>query len=94
MVLISILTGVLVSACGVIGFVGLVIPHIVRSLVGADHKKLLPICILSGSIFLVIADTVARIIIPNSEMSIGIITSLVGAPFFAYILIKKSNSFK
>lgn len=61
MVLISILTGVLVSACGVIGFVGLVIPHIVRSLVGADHKKLLPICILSGSIFLVIADTVARI---------------------------------
>ena len=49
---------------------------------------------ISGSIFLVIADTVARIIIPNSEMSIGIITSLVGAPFFAYILIKKSNSFK
>lgn len=94
MVLISILTGVLVSACGVIGFVGLVIPHIVRSLVGADHKRLLPVCILSGSIFLVIADTVARSIIPNSEMSIGIITSLVGAPFFAYILIKKSNSFK
>lgn len=94
MILISILTGVLVASCGVIGFVGLVIPHIVRSLVGADHKKLLPICTLAGSIFLVWTDAIARSIIPNAEVSIGIITSLIGAPFFAYILIKKSNSFR
>ena len=94
MVLTSMLTGILVASCGVIGFVGLIIPHIVRSIVGADHKRLLPICIIAGSIFLVWADAVARIIIPNTEMSIGIITSLIGGPFFAYILIKKSNSFK
>ena len=94
MVLTSMLTGILVASCGVIGFVGLIIPHIVRSIVGADHKRLLPICIIAGSIFLVWADAFARIIIPNSELSIGIITSLIGGPFFAYILIKKSNSFK
>lgn len=94
MILVSVLTGVLVASCGVIGFVGLVIPHIARAIVGADHKRLLPICILGGSIFMVWADAAARIIVPNSEISIGIVTSLVGAPFFAYILIKKSYGFK
>lgn len=94
MVIISILTGVLVASCGIIGFVGLVIPHVVRAITGADHRRLLPICILVGGIFLVWADAIARIIIPNAELSIGIITSLVGAPFFAYILIKRSYSFK
>lgn len=94
MVLVSILTGVLVASCGVIGFVGLVIPHIARALVGADHRKLLPICILGGSIFMVWADAVARVIVPNAEISIGIVTALIGAPFFAYILIKRSYGFK
>ena len=94
MILISLLTGLLVASCGVIGFVGLVIPHIARALVGAEHRRLLPISILSGSIFLIWADAVARVIVPNVEISIGIVTSLIGAPFFAYILIKKSYSFK
>lgn len=89
MVVTSLLTGILVATCGIIGFVGLIIPHISRSLVGADHKKLTSTSMLLGSIFLVWADVFARITIPNSELSIGIITGLVGAPFFIYILLRK-----
>lgn len=93
MVMVSILTGVLVSTCGIIGFVGLIIPHIVRSIVGADHRRLIPITILAGSIFLMWADAIARILITNAELPIGIITALVGAPFFVYILIKRGYGF-
>lgn len=93
MVVISLLTGVLVSSCGIIGFVGLMIPHMVRAIVGSDHRRLLPITLLIGGIFLIWADALARIIISNSELPIGIITGLIGAPFFAYILIKKSYGF-
>ncbi|OOM75886.1 hemin transport system permease protein HmuU [Clostridium puniceum] len=90
MVITSLLTGILVANCGIIGFVGLIIPHISRSLVGSDHKKLMIVSILIGAIFLVWADTFARIVIPNAELSIGIITGLVGSPFFVYILLRKS----
>lgn len=89
----ALLTGVLVSACGMIGFVGLMIPHIARAVVGADHRRLLPITILMGGIFLVWADALARVIIPNGELAIGIVTSMIGAPFFAYILIKRHYRF-
>ncbi|GAA0115997.1 FecCD family ABC transporter permease [Clostridium senegalense] len=90
---VSILSGVLVSCCGMIGFVGLVIPHITRSLVGSDHKKLLPTTVLLGAIFLVWADVLSRIILKNMEMPIGIITSLLGAPFFIYIMITRAYGF-
>ncbi|TCU66438.1 iron complex transport system permease protein [Tissierella praeacuta] len=93
MLVVSLLTGVLVSACGIIGFVGLIIPHIVRSLVGADHKKLIPVCLLVGSIFLVWADAIARILISNREIPIGIITALIGSPLFIYILIETGYGF-
>lgn len=93
MVMTSIITGVVVAACGIIGFVGLIIPHITRSIVGSDHKRLLPISILIGSIFLVWTDVIARVIVKNSELPIGIITALVGAPFFMYMLIKKGYGF-
>jgi iron complex transport system permease protein len=89
MIIISLLTGILVATCGIIGFVGLIIPHISRSIVGSDHKRLIPTSILLGSIFLIWADVFARITIPNAELSIGIITGLVGAPFFVYILLRK-----
>lgn len=89
MIITSLLTGILVANCGIIGFVGLIIPHISRSIVGSDHKKLVPTSILLGSIFLIWADVFARITIPNAELSIGIITGLVGAPFFVYILLRK-----
>lgn len=93
MVIVSILTGVLVANCGIIGFIGLVIPHITRSLVGSNHKSNLPVAMLIGSIFLIWADVIARVILKNMEMPIGIITSAIGAPFFIYIIIKRAYSF-
>ncbi|WP_243109425.1 FecCD family ABC transporter permease [Anaerophilus nitritogenes] len=93
MITIAVLTGVLVANCGIIGFIGLVIPHITRSLVGSNHKNNLPVAMLIGSSFLVWADVVARIVLKNMEMPIGIITSAIGAPFFIYIIIKRAYSF-
>lgn len=93
MLVCAILTGVLVANCGIIGFVGLIIPHIMRSLTGADHRRLTPLCVLGGAIFLVWADAFARSAIQNSQLPIGIVTALVGAPFFVYILVRKSYTF-
>jgi len=89
----SILTAAAVCFCGIIGFVGLIIPHTVRGLTGNNHWKLLPISCLFGGIFLVWADIVARTILNGGELPIGIITSLCGAPIFAYIMIKRTYSF-
>ncbi|HCQ89197.1 MAG TPA: ABC transporter [Clostridium sp.] len=93
MVISSIVTGVIVATCGIIGFVGLIIPHIVRSVVGSDHKRLLPAVILTSAIFLIWTDILARTIIPKGELPIGIVTALLGAPMFMYMLIKKSYGF-
>lgn len=93
MVISSVVTGALVSSCGIIGFVGLIIPHIVRSIVGSDHKRLVPASILFGGLFMMWTDIFARTVIPNGEMPIGIVTSLFGAPVFMYILIRKSYGF-
>ncbi len=93
MVISSVVTGILVSTCGIIGFVGLIIPHIVRSVVGSDHKRLVPTSILFGSLFMIWTDIFARTIVPNGELPVGIVTSLLGAPVFMYMLIKKSYGF-
>ncbi|MFT4007473.1 MAG: iron ABC transporter permease [Lacrimispora sp.] len=93
MVISSVVTGVLVSTCGIIGFAGLIIPHIVRSVVGSDHKRLIPTAILVGALFMIWTDVFARIIVPNGELPIGIVTSLLGAPIFMHMLIKKSYGF-
>ncbi|MFJ8267870.1 FecCD family ABC transporter permease [Peribacillus asahii] len=85
----SVLTGAAVAVSGTIGFVGLVIPHIIRQIWGPDHKHLLPLSLLIGSGFLILADLVARMIISPSELPIGVITSLIGAPAFALILLKR-----
>lgn len=90
MVICSLVTGVLVAICGTIGFVGLIIPHIVRMAVGSDHKKLLPISALIGAIFLVWTDVCSRSIINNVEIPIGILTSMLGAPCLMWLMIKKS----
>lgn len=90
MVLCSLITGILVSMCGTIGFVGLMIPHIARLLVGSDHKKLLPISALIGAIFLIWADVFSRIVLRNMEIPIGIITSMLGAPCLMWLMMKKS----
>ena len=88
----SFLIAFIVCKCGIIGFVGLIIPHIGRALVGTNHWKLLPISILLGGIFMLLADIVARTLMP-SEIPIGIITAICGAPVFAYIMIRKSYGF-
>ncbi|GAA3332752.1 hypothetical protein GCM10020331_094080 [Ectobacillus funiculus] len=83
-----ILAGVSVSAVGSIGFIGLVIPHISRKLVGVEYKLIIPMSALLGSILLMIADLGARTINPPRELAIGILVALVGVPFFLYIARK------
>lgn len=87
----SILTGSAVAVSGTVGFVGLVIPHLTRALWGPDHRHLLPLSILIGSGFLILADLVSRTIISPLELPIGVITAIIGAPAFAFILMKKSR---
>lgn len=84
----SIVTASAVSVSGIIGFVGLIIPHIVRILTGPDHRTLLPFSILTGAIFLVLSDTLARTLVVPAELPIGIITSVFGAPYFLYLLYR------
>lgn len=84
----SLVTGVAVSVSGLIGFVGLMIPHMVRMLVGPDHRILIPSSTIAGAIFLIIADTIARTVIAPSELPVGIVTAIFGAPFFVYLLRK------
>nr|WP_322503822.1 iron ABC transporter permease [Clostridium sp. LIBA-8841] len=88
MILSSLVTGVIVSVCGTIGFVGIMIPHIVRLIFGTDHKVLLPFSALLGAIFLIWADVIARCAVSNMELPIGIITSVIGAPFLLWLMIK------
>ena len=89
----SLIAGAAVAVSGIIGFVGLVVPHIMRSLCGSDHRILLPLSALAGSMLLIIADTVARTIMQPQELPIGVITALLGAPFFAYLLRKRKREF-
>ncbi|WP_443075287.1 FecCD family ABC transporter permease [Streptosporangium sp. NBC_01469] len=83
-------TAVLVAASGAIGFVGLVVPHAVRFLVGIRHRVLLPACALYGAIFLLWADTAARTLFSPREVPVGVLTALIGVPAFALIMRGKS----
>ncbi|UJF18740.1 iron ABC transporter permease [Vibrio sp. SS-MA-C1-2] len=85
--------GTTVSFCGIIAFIGLVVPHIARMIVGVDHKKLLPVSTLLGAILLLLADLLSRVILTNSELPVGIVTSLIGAPFFLYLLTRQREAF-
>jgi len=91
MLVIAFITGILVSSCGIIGFVGLITPHIARALVGTSHQKMIPISVILGSLFVIWADVLARCLLANAELPIGIFTALVGAPFFVYIVIKNQK---
>ena len=84
----SMITGAAVAVSGTIGFVGLVIPHFVRLLWGPDHRHLLPLSVIAGATFLILADLVSRTIMAPAELPIGVITALIGAPIFALILMK------
>lgn len=85
----ALLIGPLVAATGGIGFVGLVVPHLVRMLTGADHRQLLPASMLAGAIALVAADCLARMVVQPAELPIGIVTSLIGGPFFLWLLLSR-----
>ncbi len=82
----ALITGVSVSIAGPIGFIGLIVPHVLRLIIGPDHRVLLPASALGGALLLVVADTLARLVIPYQEMPVGIITGLIGGPFFLFLL--------
>jgi ABC-type Fe3+-siderophore transport system permease subunit len=84
----SLITGLVVSVSGVIGFVGLIIPHICRMILGPDHRLLLPASFLVGGTFLVVADILSRILLAPTEIPVGAITAAIGAPLFVYLLKK------
>ncbi|WP_282847489.1 FecCD family ABC transporter permease [Microbacterium oxydans] len=86
LVLASLLTGAIVAVSGGIGFVGLVVPHMARLLVGSDHRRMLPITILGGALFLMVADLLARTVAMPTEIPLGILTAFVGAPFFLWLM--------
>jgi iron complex transport system permease protein len=92
LVICAFITSSVVSVCGIIGFVGLIIPHIVRLIVGPDHRILLPSSALVGGMFMIFADTVARTVISPTEIPVGIITAMFGGPFFIYLLRKRKKT--
>jgi len=89
----SLLTAAAVSIGGLIGFVGLVMPHAVRLILGPDHRLLVPASALAGAIFLVVADLLARVVLAPTEIPVGIITAIVGAPFFLYLLRRSRKEY-
>jgi len=88
---VALLTGALVAVSGSIGFIGLIVPHAVRLVAGGTHRALLPLSFLVGSIFLVWADTLARVMFEPRELPVGIVTSLIGGPIFAVLLLRMSR---
>lgn len=80
-----------VSVAGMIGFVGLVVPHIARLLVGSDYKVMMPVSVVLGAVVLLAADTVGRTVVPGMEIPVGIVMAVCGGPFFLYLLRKKGK---
>ena len=90
--LMTILTSTAVAFCGTIGFVGLIIPHAMRLIVGSDNRKLIPLSAITGGLLLLWADVLARILIAPLEIPVGIFTALMGGPFFLYLIVQKKKS--
>ncbi|MDR9856167.1 iron ABC transporter permease [Paenibacillus sp. VCA1] len=90
----TLLTAAAVSMAGVIGFVGLVIPHVIRLIVGSDYRLLVPLSAIGGGIFMVWADTLARTLLAPTEIPLGVVTAFVGAPFFGYLLYRSKKQRK
>ncbi|MCL5771761.1 MAG: iron chelate uptake ABC transporter family permease subunit [Actinobacteria bacterium] len=91
LILASIMAAAAVSVSGIIGFIGLITPHIMRIIIGPDHKILYPTASISGGIVLLLSDTIARTVLSPREIPVGIITSIIGVPFFIYLLIKSKR---
>jgi iron complex transport system permease protein len=88
---ISLITSIVVSFSGIIGFVGLIVPHLMRMTFGSDHRLLIPASALGGAVFLIAADTMARTIFSPNELPVGVVTAFLGAPFFIYLLKKRGS---
>ncbi len=89
----SVMVGFVIFTSGTIGFVGLIVPHAVRIVFGSDHKKIMPVSALVGAAFLLWADVACRVILPGRELPIGILTSMIGAPCFIFLMVKRKYSF-
>jgi len=89
----SLVAGICVSVSGIIGFVGLLVPHMVRFVTGPDNRRLLPVALLTGAILMLCADTVTRAVLP-AEIPIGVLTALIGGPVFCYIFRKRQKSMR
>ena len=87
----TLITAASVSFVGTIGFVGIIIPHAVRLMWGADHRFLLPLSVFTGAIFMILADLIARTVLSPTEIPIGVITAICGAPFFLYLLRRRKK---
>jgi len=94
LVVTALLTGVMVAVSGAVGFVGLMMPHITRLVVGSDHRKVLPASALFGAVFLIWVDVAARIIVQPQELPLSVITALIGAPFFLWLLKWRRHAFR
>jgi iron complex transport system permease protein len=91
LVITSLITAVAVSLAGIIGFVGIMVPHFMRLIFGSDHRLLLPVSALFGASFLIVADTIARVVFAPAELPVGVITALCGAPYFIFLLKRKAR---
>lgn len=88
----ALLVAAAVAISGVIGFVGLVVPHLVRMWLGADHRATLPGSVLAGALLLLVADTLARSVVAPAEMPVGLLTSLLGAPWFLWLIFRRGGA--
>jgi iron complex transport system permease protein len=85
-------TAAVVSVAGLIGFVGIIVPHAVRLVVGTSYRRILPLSVIVGAAFLVFADTIARTVMAPSEIPLGVVTALLGAPVFVLVLLWRKSS--
>jgi iron complex transport system permease protein len=88
-VLVALLTGVAVAFCGIIAFVGLVVPHVIRMAIGPAHRQLIAASAIGGGVLMVFADLLARSVVPGADLPIGLLTSLIGGPFFFFLLFRQ-----
>ena len=87
----SLVTATAVSFSGIVGFVGLIVPHLMRIWTGVDYRRLLPLSLISGASLLLTADVIARVVLAPQEIPVGIVTALAGAPFFLWVLKRSKN---
>lgn len=90
-VVVSVIAGVAVAVSGVIGFIGLVVPHIVRLVVGSDHRRILPVTVVFGAAFTVLGDLLARTLVAPQEMPMGVITAFIGAPVLIWLIRRRPH---